>query len=72
MRGLHSACLVNKSCKDDVKLYRVNKLKYGVGGYMGTKGAISTVILFMGELIQFINCHLASGQGEYLKRNETI
>lgn len=62
MRGLHSACLIHRKFKDDVKVYRVNRLKYGVGGCMGTKGAISIVLLFMGELLQFINCHLASGQ----------
>lgn len=39
---------------------------------MGTKGALSMVLIFMGELIQFINCHLPSGQEESIARNTTI
>ena len=61
MRGMHSACLVLKKHKDEAQVYRVNRLKTGACGCMGTKGALSTVIIFMGELIQFINCHLTSG-----------
>jgi hypothetical protein len=39
---------------------------------MGTKGAISIVLVFMGELLQFINCHLAANQDETELRNATI
>ncbi len=62
MRGLHTAILVNKKHLNELQIYRINKLKAGALGLMGNKGAISIVFVFMRELIQFINCHLAANQ----------
>lgn len=62
MRGLHAAVLVNKKHLNELQIYRINKLKAGALGLMGNKGAISIVFVFMGELVQFINCHLAANQ----------
>lgn len=51
---------------------RVEKLRSGAGGTMGTKGAISVTITFKGVLLQIINCHLASGQHESPKRTSSL
>ena len=40
LRGLHSAVLVLRRLKKDVKVRRVSKLKLGAKGWMGTKGAV--------------------------------
>ena len=61
MRGLHSAVLVLTKEKG-VKIVRENRLKSGMGGWMGTKGAIAVTVSFQGLHLQIINCHLASGQ----------
>ena len=72
MRGLHTAILVLNKYKNEAQIYQVKKLKAGAHGYMGTKGGLSMTILFMGEPIQFINCHLASGQEGSIQRNSTL
>ena len=72
MRGIHTAIFILKKYKNEAQIYQVKKLKAGAHGYMGTKGGLSTTILFMGELIQFINCHLASGQEGSSQRNSTL
>jgi hypothetical protein len=41
MRGIHSAVLVHRKISNDVELYRINRLKSGACGLMGTKGALS-------------------------------
>ena len=51
---------------------RVEKLRSGAGGTMGTKGAISVTITFKGVLLQIINCHLASGQHESPRRTSSL
>ena len=40
MRGLHSAVLVLRQFKRSLKVEKMNKIKTGAGGWMGTKGAI--------------------------------
>jgi hypothetical protein len=62
MNGMHSAVLVLRKCQKEVKMYKTRKLKAGAGGWVGTKGALSIAMTFMGAPLQFINCHLASGQ----------
>ena len=72
MNGMHSAVLVFRKSKQALKLYKTRKLKAGAGGWIGTKGALSITMTFMGAPLQFINCYLASGQYESLRRNATI
>ena len=54
------------------KVVRESRLKSGAGGWMGTKGAIAVTIMLRGLILQIINCHLASGQDQSEKRNETL
>ena len=72
MNGMHSAVLVLRKSRHQFEIYKTKKLKAGAGGWIGTKGALSITMTFMGAPIQFINCHLASGQHESLQRNATI
>jgi len=62
MIGLHSAVFVLRKYKKQLKIYGMRKLRAGAGGWVGTKGALSITMTFMGAPLQFINCHLASGQ----------
>ena len=72
MRGLHSAVLVLKKYRENLQIYRATKFKTGAKGCMGTKGALSLIVAFKGELLQLINVHLPSGQENSLQRNATL
>lgn len=67
--GLHSAVLVKKSCVNEYLTRRKSVYRAGTCNVFGNKGAISILMNFRGQDLQFINCHLAPHQGGFEKRN---
>jgi hypothetical protein len=55
-----------------VKDMYVSKVKAGMGGFAKNKGSVAMRFKINDSTLAFLNCHLASGDGQVEKRNDML
>ena len=72
MVGLFSMVFVKASIMSRTRNATTYKVKTGLGGHYGNKGAIVTRFVVDDTSLCFINCHLAAGQRNVRQRNSDV
>jgi len=72
MVGLFIAVFVKRKLLGRISGFTTAKLKTGLGGKAGNKGAVAIRFQLDNTPIMLVNCHLMSGKGKGLKRLEEI
>ncbi|KAF2402923.1 DNase I-like protein [Trichodelitschia bisporula] len=70
--GLFTCVFVKQSARPNIRDVEAAKVKLGMGGHYGNKGALIVRFLLDDSSLCFINCHLAAGQRQTVHRNNDI
>lgn len=72
MVGLFTCIFVKESVRNKIRDVSAAKVKLGMGGLHGNKGALIVRFFLDDSSLCFINCHLAAGQSQTVHRNNDV
>lgn len=70
--GLFTCIFVKDSVRNKIRDVSAAKVKLGMGGLHGNKGALIVRFFLDDSSLCFINCHLAAGQSQTVHRNNDV
>lgn len=72
MSGCYIGLFTKRSVMPKVKDLYMSKVKTGMGGFAKNKGSVSLRFKIDETTFAFLNCHLASGEGNINKRTDML